>query len=394
MKRLALLTACLLCTSGFSGDAEEIIQKHIQARGGLENWEKIENLQMSGSFTAFSQPKPFTLAMARGNRLYFEHHLGKFENTIGCDGQQYWWITPLLGYDAAAILPEAARPVARQYTEFGTPFFHYKERGIQVEYKGLGEKPGQEGHVFQLTYKDGWEETWVLDKDTFLEVLRISKGFDVGDVVDQQTWFSDFRKVGDVMLPHLLETEFRTRHRVMEITKVSLNQPSDPNLFKMPFPKKMAPLESILGTWKAQVKFRAFENAPWSVSENTVVWEAEANGNLFMGKSSQPGFLGPVPIVRQISWDKEREGYTATEFNGMTNHIKTYKGQLEDGVLSMNNLTGESDWEYYGKPYHEKLVFRDLAPNRFVIEVYFSNDAGESWRKALEIEHIRMPDLK
>jgi len=391
MKHLIWLITCFWAASTSAGDLEDIIQKHIQARGGLENWDIIENLHLSGTFTAFSQPKPFTLVIGRGNRLYFEHHLGKFQNTIGCDGQKYWWITPLLGYDSPAILPESARPVARQYMELATPFFHYQARGIKVQYQGLGEKFGQDGHILELTYKDGWQETWVLDQTTCLELLRISKGFDVGDVVDQQTWFSDFRRVGDVVLPHLVETEFRTRHRVMEITGVELNKPPSPNLFKMPFPKKMAPFQSLVGTWNVDMKYAPFENVPWSHSKTTATWELEANGNLFIYKGMEPGFLGPVEVVRQLSWDTARETYRATEFNGMTNHIKTYKGQLKEGLLTLDNLSGDTDWEYYGKPYHEKLIIRDITKNSFRVEVHFSNDGGKSWRMALELKHTRTP---
>ena len=38
---------------------DEIIDAHIKAHGGAENWDKVENMKITGKFTAFSLEDDF-----------------------------------------------------------------------------------------------------------------------------------------------------------------------------------------------------------------------------------------------------------------------------------------------------------------------------------------------
>lgn len=392
MTRVLLQTLlwCSAITLLANEDMNQIIDRHIKARGGAEAWQATKSMRVTGTFTAFSLPKPFELAIQRPGLLYFDHHLGEWRNILGFDGQRYWWLTPLLGEDSTTWLPSEGHGVARQMAEFGTPFIDYKSRGIKVTYQGIGEIEGMSGHMFHLVQKDGWEETWYLDPETGLEIARKSKGFDVGEQVDQITWYSDFRKVGDLVMPFLIESEFRTRHRVMEIAEVELNSQIDPKLFHKPTPTHIKPLHFLSGDWNVSIRYRKSKDDPWQDHKTQSVWRSDGDGNLMTEMIEVPAKLGFAPLRRHLVWNKHHKNYQATEFHGMTNHIKLMQGQLKDKTLTLDNLLSDTEWTYYGETYHDRIEFKFIDHNHFRIDAFYTTDKGESWFANMELRYQRI----
>ena len=69
MKRFkaVLIPATLLClavqpasAAHHEATAEEVIAKHIEAKGGRDAWNAIDSLKLTGEFTSFSKISPFT----------------------------------------------------------------------------------------------------------------------------------------------------------------------------------------------------------------------------------------------------------------------------------------------------------------------------------------------
>jgi hypothetical protein len=86
------LLASLLFFTGvvFGQSADEIIQKHIDAHGGIENWNDIQSMKITGRFTSFSEENPILEIKAKGGKFYSEHHLGQHPVKEGCNGEIYW----------------------------------------------------------------------------------------------------------------------------------------------------------------------------------------------------------------------------------------------------------------------------------------------------------------
>ena len=105
---------------------------------------------------------------------------------------------------------------------------------LDSELLGEVEVEGMPAVGVKITRDDGSEETWYLDPKTYLEMARDCPGSDFGRPMDQRTWFDDFREVDGVKLPFFTETQFYTRHRVMQIESVETNVEIDDALFAMP----------------------------------------------------------------------------------------------------------------------------------------------------------------
>jgi len=392
MKKLLLL--CLLGLSTASAllaeeTLDEVISRHIKARGGLENWQNVQSLRLTGTFTAFSMPKPFTLLHARPDHLYFDHFLGKLPNLIAHDGQHFWTICPSFHHQTPALLPPGYIPLARQFAEFVTPFFDYKQRGFSLELKGRGELLGQPGIVLELTRENGWKETWYLDPETYLEFACLSDGFELNLVYPQQTFFSDFRSVQGLQIPFLVETEFGPRNRVMEVEKVEINPSHDVALFKMPFSPVMAPLKFMLGDWDVAIHKLLYRGGAWVDVKTTSSIQAQGDNNLFMEKTQLPAIFGLGPVVRMLSWDKFHNVFQMTEFDTASNHNNHFKGTLSEGILTLDNLGSGTEWPFWGDTFFTKIVMKQVSEEGFVIERLDSYDDGATWIQSQETRYTR-----
>ena len=227
---LALLTGGAM----FAQTAEEIITKHIAARGGAENWAKVQSMKMTGTYSSFSTPHPFTLWRKRPDLYRFDHNLAKWPVTVAYDGRKCWQINPLYGTEDATSIPDADSLVVLRDKDFESILFSYAAQGQPIEYLGEGEVEGQPCHRLKVTLPDSTEETWYLDRETYLEVKVEGRTYDFGRQVSLEAYFDDFREVEGVLIPFYQERQFETRYRVYTVDAVEINLPVDDALFVMP----------------------------------------------------------------------------------------------------------------------------------------------------------------
>ena len=374
------------------GKTADIVAKHIQARGGLDAWRAVKTMKITGTFTGFSVPAPFTLYRSRPNKIWWDHMLGDKKVLIGGEEGSYWWINGWYNADKALAQSPVDANVTLQEAEFATPFFDYEQRGHRVDFAGEGSLEGQRGLVLKLVRQNGKEETWYLDPDTYLEFGRVSKGSDFGSEMDQTTFFSDFREEDGLMMPHLIETEFLIRHRVMEIDNVAINVPVAEELFQLPFPKNMEPLKALLGDWRVAVQFREQPNRPVVESETTATIKPFANGNLFLMETNVPGFFGDADTFRTLSYDPAEEHYLLTYFHDMSAHTRVMSGKIAEGLLSMDNLASDTPWKAFGMVFYEKVEISEIGAGGFTVQEYISTDKGEKWDNYLTLTFSRSPD--
>jgi hypothetical protein len=236
----ALVVAFLLPIAPIAASAQtvdEVVAKYTAARGGAERWKAVQSLEMTGTFTSYSQENPFTLQWKRPGLYRFESDSMTKPFVIGRDAGGVWWIFPLYGIDKAARASEPdSIPLARE-AEFEPALLGWREKGHKVELAGPGDIDGQKTLKLAVTLANGWVETWHLDPKTFLEVAVDSRVIDRTQLeadLTQRTYFSDFRVVDGLVIPHQVEKEYGARHTVTAVEKVRVNPPLEDGSFKMP----------------------------------------------------------------------------------------------------------------------------------------------------------------
>ncbi len=217
---------------------EEIVARYEAARGGRERWRALRSIEMEGKFTSFSEEAPFTLRRKRPNLYRFDSRMIQKEMILAQDAGGPWWLYPLYGIESPAKTeePPAVVMTARD-AEIEPALFGYQEKGHKVVLAGRGNVSGQETLRLELTRSNGWVETWHLDPRTYLEVAVESKVFDYSQMpqeMQERAWFSDFRTVDGLVIPHRIEKEYGARHTVTRVERIRVNPEVEDGVFAMP----------------------------------------------------------------------------------------------------------------------------------------------------------------
>jgi hypothetical protein len=229
---LLLVLALLPATAG-AQTLDEVLAKHAAAHGGLEKWRAVNTLIITGIQVAFSNAAPFVFEWQRPDSSRFEQSMLEMKITVAHDGTATSWIHPLLGIEQPAAVPENQAALARRAAEFESPLMDAAAKGNKVELLGKEEVDGQPALKLKVTRKEGAEETWYLDPSSYLEIARFDRTLDLPDAKDRWTYYSDFRTVDGLVIPHRQDQEYSIRHVSLTVEKVQINPQIDPERFKL-----------------------------------------------------------------------------------------------------------------------------------------------------------------
>jgi hypothetical protein len=370
MKYIYILSLALCCSffASHAQTAESIIEKHIEAHGGMDNWKAIKNMKITGQYTGFSVTKGFTTILARPNSIYSEFYMGVHPVTIGYNGSEAWTINPWYQISYPRSVNAAEENVIKQKAEFVTSLFHYKEEGYKAEYKGKTTVEGEEVLHIELTKPNGQVDTWYLNSETYLEYISKTAWADFGTPTELETFYSDFRKVGNVTMPFFVERSFSIRLREIQIEKVEFNIDLDTEIFELPKSEAMKQLKVLEGDWN--VKLEALSRQGWYVADNTSSSiKYVENYNLLEEKIKYTkGF--PLNVINNWTFDSDINKYRISSFNSFDSKMDIYEGEFEDGTFEYINAQGDSKRKY---------LIKDISDSSFIIEVSVSRDGGENW---------------
>ncbi|MFQ5528033.1 MAG: DUF1579 family protein [Thermoanaerobaculia bacterium] len=373
------------------GNAEDVIARHIEAKGGREAWNAIDNLKLTGDFTAFSKVFPFTLHKTRSRNFHMDHMWGDQLVIMGSDGTQSWSDNRFLK-KGATELTGADLAVAERERDFATPLFDIEALGHKATLLGPQDLDGQPVIAVEIERADESKETWYLDPETHLEVARDSPGSDFGRPMTQRTWFDDFQEVAGVLIPHYTETQWYTRHRVVDAARIEANVELDDSMFAMPPPFGMDRLQSLAGSWAVAVEARNNPQAPFTEREQESMIESHFRGAMF-----EESWTGPTgtSAVRTLSYDQFRDRYVATLINSATGSMDILAGTWnEEGALILDDLVTETPTMMFGLTIYERMKIYDIAEDTFKMERESSVDEGQNWAVMQKLVYSRKSEAE
>jgi outer membrane lipoprotein-sorting protein len=226
------------CNSTKTLTVDDIIQKNIEARGGVENWAKVKNFVMEGIYVSFSEPAPFKIWRQRPDLYRFDStRINKFV-VHAYDGQNAWWINPLMGppHDKPQIIPSQNNldKVTLRERLFEPVFWNYTEKSHQVELEENEIFDDKDCYKLKVTLADATIEFWYIDAESFLEIGMTGDTYDFGIKNSLEMFFSDYRDVGGLKFPFLIESEYGQRYRSTEVEHIEINTEIEPSVFVMP----------------------------------------------------------------------------------------------------------------------------------------------------------------
>ena len=216
---------------------DEIVAKHLAARGGREALAAVKTLRMSGRATAGpGREAVLRREIARPGKIRTEF---VFQGTTGVyawDGSQGWRVSPLDGSLEAEPLPDDEAAASAEQADIEGPLVDWKAKGHKVELVGTASLPGGPAHELKVTLKSGAVRRVFVDAATGFIVRTESTRRMRGHDVALETDFGDYRKTDGVAFPHSIEGSARGRPNRLRIVvdSVEVNPRLDESRFKMP----------------------------------------------------------------------------------------------------------------------------------------------------------------
>ena len=361
---IALVTAAAPAVPAAAVD--EVVAKHIEAKGGLDAWNAIRSMRVTGEFTAFSKTAPFTLHRMRDDRYHMDHVMNGRRVVIGYDGARPWWDNEFFGPGARDIEGVDLTALSREF-DFATPFFDIERLGHQVELVGASEYEGMPAIELKLTRTDGTSERWFLDPDTYLEMARISPGSDFGNPQEQRTVFDDFREVDGVRIPHFTESQWYTRDRVLAIDAIETNVEIDEAMFRVPAPPGMGDFLAMAGTWKVASSWRNSPQEPLQEGAREATVESALGGVLLREPFVS---VDGEPREWTLSYDRYAERYRMTWISRTNGQLAVLEGvRGEDGSLTFDNVETGTTYETFGYTIYTRCTIVPPSDDGFEIRV-------------------------
>lgn len=206
----ALLLVCA-ATPVVAQDAQSLVGKNLEARGGEAALSSIKSIRFEGR-TIF--PGDFELTyketraqVAGGAATRLDLTVQGLDLVQAYDGRgDAWKINPFQGRkDPEKMSSDEAREMADAALIEG-PLLASRTDGSHVQYLGRDDFDGTLAYKLKVTQKDGDEFTYWLDPDTFLEIKVEETRRIRGATHTTETELGDYEKVAGVYFPMSVES--------------------------------------------------------------------------------------------------------------------------------------------------------------------------------------------
>ncbi len=219
--------------------AEEIVNRNVAARGGLQAWRAVQTISESGKLGAggdqrgevLPQPTappgshakpmqipsssrlakeaelPFVMEMERPRKVRFEL---QFEGKTAIqvyDGTNGWKVRPYLNRLEVEPFTDEELKTASTQADLDGPLVDYVAKGSHVELAGMENLNNRSNYKLKVTTRAGKVQHVWIDAETFLEtkVEGQPRRLD-GQMHPVEIYYRDYRPVNGLQIPFVLET--------------------------------------------------------------------------------------------------------------------------------------------------------------------------------------------
>jgi len=221
--------------------AEEILRKHVEARGGLDKLKALQSLKLTGKMTmgGGQMEAPVTIQVKRPGRMRMEMSVQGMSFVQAYDGSTAWGINSFQGVTEPQVSDEEATKTAREQADIEGPLVNYNDKGHLVELIGKEDVEGSSAYKIKVTRKNGWVDYHFLDEQSFLAVKTTTRRKQLGQELDAESFLSNYKPVQGILMPHLINQKVAGRGTMqMTMEKIEVNLPIDDAIFKMPAKEK------------------------------------------------------------------------------------------------------------------------------------------------------------
>jgi hypothetical protein len=225
--------------TSMSVTADELVAKHIEARGGAEKIKAIQSLQFTGKLNVsgdFIAEFSLIRRIKRPGQARTDATLQGLTAVRAWDGHEGWAISPLSGRkDPERISRDESKELI-DIADLDGPLVDSAAKGERIDYLGTEDIEGTEAHKLRVTAKDGDVQYVFLDPDYYLVIRVIYQRSVRGALVESETDFGNYEKVDGVYFPFSIDSGPKggTKTRRITIDKGEANIAWSDALFQFP----------------------------------------------------------------------------------------------------------------------------------------------------------------
>jgi hypothetical protein len=245
MRRALIALAAVWCLAvcAYSQTAEELVNKNIEAKGGLEKIKAIKSVRIKGKLTmAWGLAAATQQENQRPNLVRETTALQGMTAIWAYDGSTGWQVQPFEGHKDPELMGEDDLRDLLLDADFDGPLVDYKEKGNKVEFLGHDIVDGDDALRLKVTLKNGDIVYYFLDPDTFLEIRKEVQEFIRGSVREAVFEMGSYKPVAGVMYPYSVSqgSKANPSQRTTTIEKIEVNVPIESSDFAVPASLKQA----------------------------------------------------------------------------------------------------------------------------------------------------------
>ncbi len=235
-----LLAAALSAVPAKTLTVDEIVARHVEARGGAKNLAALRSLKMTGKMLFgggdFTVAVEYASIRSRPDRIRTEVTVQGLTAIDAYDGKESWSVDPFQGRrDPFRTSADEARGLSEDADLEGS-LVGWREKGYQVAYLGTEDVDGTPAHKLRVALKGGDVQYVYLDPDYFLEIRRVNERHVRGAEKVTETDFGSYVQVNGVWVPSSIESGRKgvPREQRLTLDSIEANVPADDALFRFP----------------------------------------------------------------------------------------------------------------------------------------------------------------
>jgi hypothetical protein len=242
MRHAVMVLVAMFCLGGLvcAQTAEELVNKNIQAKGGLEKIKSAKTRLTTGRIKGGGRRRAagatFRQMNMRSNLVRNDLTLQGMTAVQAYDGAVGWQTNPFRGRKDPELMGEDNVRDLLLAADFDGPLVDCAEKGNKVEYLGHAEVDGDDALRLKVTLKNGDIDYYYLDPDTYLEIRKEIQQFIRGSVRERVVDVGSYKPVDGVMYPFSIAEGPRNNPgaQVTTIQKIEVNVAMQESDFALP----------------------------------------------------------------------------------------------------------------------------------------------------------------
>lgn len=232
VKLVSLIMASLFFGSVQAQSVDEIVNKHIEAIGGKENWKKVNTLKSEASLSVQGMDIPLTMYQVHNKAVKQEYVVMNMTAYTIMRKDSGWNYMPFNGQTKPEPMTAEELKTGADQLDIQGELLDYAAKGHKVELIGKEDVDGTEAFKLKVTRKTGNEIIYFIDPSTFYAIRTISKMKVNGQEMEQTMNMSNYKKLPEgIVLPFTMEST--TIPAPIIISKITVNGKIDDSVFRI-----------------------------------------------------------------------------------------------------------------------------------------------------------------